>query len=628
MPDVMSTGLSGLLAFQRALDTTSHNIANANTPGYVRQRAEFGTRPPQSFGNGWVGNGVDVSTVRRQYDEFLVSQSRSSSSNASSLETFASLAERVNNLFSDSETGLGASLQKMQNAVQGVATEPTSIAARQVLLGEARGTIDRLQFFDARMRDLDLETSTRIGIEVSEINSLAAGIAKLNGEIAGGYAATGQPPNDLLDERDRLLDRLAERINVNVVEQDGAVVNVFVGNGQALVLNTSSNRFGTAPDPFDATRQRITLTGAQGNTDVSSALSGGSLGGLLDFRAEVLDPTRNALGRIATGMADSLNSQHRRGQDLTGTLGTDLFAVGAATAAAHSGNAGVAAVAVTRSDVAALTGADYQLDFSAGSWILRRTDTGATVPMAGTGSVADPLRADGLSLVVSGAPSAGDRYLIRPSRESVQGLGLLINDPSRVAVAAPIRTENIASNSGAATISPGEVVDPANAQLRSTVDIQFLTPTTYSVNGAGNFAYTSGAPITINGWSVQIDGVPATGDQFRVSDNAAGRGDNRNALAMSAAFSRPLFDASTTSISTAVTSMTSDVGTRTQRAQLNRDAQSLMYSEAVELRENANGVNLDEEAANMLRFQQAYQASAQLIRIAGEMFDTLINATR
>ena len=197
-----------------------------------------------------------------------------------------------------------------------------------------------------------------------------------------------------------------------------------------------------------------------------------------------------------------------------------------------------------------------------------------------------------------------------------------------MAVAAPIRTENIAANTGAATVSAGEVLDPTNAQLRSTVNIQFLTPTTYSVNGAGSFAYTSGAPIDINGWRVQIDGVPAAGDQFRISDNAAGRGDNRNALAMSAAFSRPLFDASTTSISTAVTSMTSDVGTRTQQAQLNRDAQSLMYNESVELRENANGVNLDEEAANMLRFQQAYQASAQLIRIAGEMFDTLINATR
>ena len=628
MPDVMSTGLSGLLAFQRALDTTSHNIANANTPGYVRQRAEFGTRPPQSFGNGWVGSGVDVLTVRRQYDEFLVAQSRGSSSSASGLETFAALAERVNNLFSDSETGLGASLQKMQNAVQGVATEPTSIAARQVLLGEARGTIDRLKFFDSRMRDLEVETSTRIGIEVSEVNSIAAGIAKLNGEIASGYATSGQPPNDLLDERDRLLDQLAQRINVNVVEQDGAVVNVFVGNGQALVLNTTANRFGTSPDPFDASRQRITLAGDSGNTDVTSALSGGSLGGLLDFRAEVLDPTRNSLGRIATGLADSLNAQHRLGQDLTGTLGTDLFVVGAATAAAHSGNAGAATVAVTRSSAASLTGADYQLDFVSGSWNLRRLDTGAAVPMAGTGTTGDPLRADGLSLVVSGAPSAGDRYLIRPTRESVQGLGLVINDPSRVAVAAPIRTESIATNTGAATISAGEVIDPTDAQLRSTVNIQFLTPSTYSVNGAGSFAYTSGAPISVNGWRVQIDGVPAAGDQFRVSDNAAGRGDNRNALAMAAAFSRPLFDSSTTSISTAVTSMTSDVGTRTQQAQLNRDAQSLMYNEAVELRENANGVNLDEEAANMLRFQQAYQASAQLIRIAGEMFDTLINATR
>jgi flagellar hook-associated protein 1 FlgK len=628
MPDVMSSGLSALLAFQRALETTSHNIANANTPGFVRQRAEFVTRQPQINGSGWVGNGVDVATVTRQYDQFLVSQTRTASSAASGFDAYASLAARVNNLFSDSGTGIGASLQKLNAALQGVATEPTSIAARQVLLGEARSTVDRLQFFDDQLRVLEAETNDRVGIEIREVNSLAASIARLNGEIASGYAKTGQPPNDLLDERDRLIDRLSERLNVSVVAQGEGSVNVFVGSGQALVLNTAAARLETTPDNFDPTRSRVTLRGFQGSTDITSALSGGTLGGLLDSRTEVLDPARNALGRIAVGLTEQLNGQHRAGQDLTGALGVDLFSVGAPTVNASAANAGTASVTAGRDGAAGLTGADYELAFNGAAWSLRRLDTNATVPMTGTGTLADPFRADGVTLTVGGTPANSDRFLVRPSREAVQGLDLRITDPSRIAAATPIRTVTAAANTGGAMITSGEVIDPANTQLRSAVTIRFTSPTTYSVNGAGSFAYTSGAPIDLNGWRVEISGAPAIGDEFQVLDNASGRGDNRNALALAARLREPMFDGGATSVSDAATTMTSDIGTLTQQAQINRDAQSVILQESVQQRSNANGVNLDEEAANLLRFQQAYQAAAQLVRIAGEMFDALLAASR
>ncbi len=628
MPDVMSSGLSALLAFQRALETTSHNIANANTPGYVRQRAEFVARQPQQNGNGWVGSGVDVSTVTRQYDRFLVAQTRTASSTASGFDAYASLASRVNNLFSDSNTGLGASLQRLDAALQGVATEPTSIAARQVLLGEARSTVDRLQFFDNQLRVLEAETNDRVGIEISEVNSLASNIARLNGEISAGYARTGQPPNDLLDERDRLIDQLSERLSVSVVAQGEGIVNVFVGSGQALVLNSAAARLETAPDSFDPTRSRVMLRSAQGSTDITTALSGGTLGGLLDARTEVLDPARNALGRIAVGLTEQLNSQHRLGQDLNGVMGGDLLAVGGATVNASGSNAGSATVTAAIGSASGLTGADYELAFDGAAWSLRRLDTNVPVAMTGAGTVASPFRADGLEFTVGGTAAGGDRFLVRPTREAVQGLDLLVRDPSRIAAATPIRTVAASANSGGAGISAGEVLDPANAQLRSAVTIRFTSPTTYSINGAGSFTYSSGAPIDLNGWRVQISGTPAVGDEFRVLDNASGRGDNRNALAMGAAFRNPLFDGGSTSVSDAVTSLTSDIGTRTQQAQNNRDAQSVILQESVQARSNANGVNLDEEAANLLRFQQAYQAAAQLVRIAGEMFDALLAASR
>lgn len=628
MPDVMSTGLSALLAFQRALDTTSHNIANANTTGYVRQRTEFGAREPQPFSNGWVGRGVDVLAVTRQYDQFLVAEARASASGSAGLETFASLAERVNNLFGDSANGLAATMQRLQSALQGVATEPTSIPARQVLLGEARGVVDRLAFFDGRLRDLEAEVELRLGAEIDEVNSLAAGIARLNRDIAAGFASTGQPPNDLLDERDRLLDRLASRINVTLVPQDGMIVNVFVGRGQALVLNQSAARLDTRPDDFDAARSSVVLLSDQGATDVTGALSGGALGGLLDFRGGFLDSTRNALGRIATGLADTVNAQHRAGQDLAGNAGTDLFRIGPVAVSPNGANAGSATLGAVRAPVSALTGADYQLDFMGGTWNLRRLDTGAVVALAGSGTPADPLRADGLEIVVSGTPATGDRFLIRPTRDSVSGLAVAISDPARIAAGVPIRVEALAGNGGAAVTTFGEVIDPANPQLRTTVDLEFLTPTTFSINGAGSFPYTSGAPIEVNGWRISISGAPAAGDRFRVAANTTGIGDNRNALALAGAFGRAQFDGGTTSLNAAVSRLTSEVGSTTQQAQMSRDAQKLMFEEATKARENANGVNLDEEAANLLRFQQAYQAAAQLVRIAGQMFDTLLDATR
>jgi flagellar hook-associated protein 1 FlgK len=250
------------------------------------------------------------------------------------------------------------------------------------------------------------------------------------------------------------------------------------------------------------------------------------------------------------------------------------------------------------------------------------------VTPAGTGTSADPLRADGLSMVVSGTPSTGDRMLVRPTREAVAGFGVLVTDPSRIAAAAPIVASANAANTGSAAVTRGEVLDPTNAQLRSPVALQFLTPTTYSVNGAGSFAYASGQPIDLNGWRVSITGTPAVGDRFAVVDGSTATGDNRNVLAMADALTSPRLDGGTTSIPAGLGRLTSEIGVATQQAQVNRDAQQVLQDESVAQRQNYSGVNLDEEAANLLRYQQAYQAAAQLIRVANEMFQALLDAAR
>ena len=628
MADFLSTGVSGLLAFQRALNTTSHNISNVSTDGYSRQRVLMGTRPALAYGNGWVGQGVNVQTTQRVYDSFVAGQTRSTASSLEHLDIYASNAERLNNMFGDSSNGLSATLQKFVNAFQSVANSPASVPARQVLLSEANTLQQRLKFFDGRLDEIGNEINARIKGEVAEVNSIAQGIARLNTEITTGIARTGgQPPNDLLDQRDRLLDQLAEKISVNAVVQDGGTVNVFVGSGQPLVLGADVNQLTTIQDPFDSTRLTVALQTPGSSVDISRNISGGALGGLLDFRSEQLDPAHNALGRIAVALTDVVNTQHREGMDLAGDLGGDFFGVGAVAVMDNSLNSGTGTVTATRANIGGLTGRDYILEMTGGGWELRDSLTGAAVPMTGTGTAADPFVVEGLEIEVGGAADVGDTFLIRPTRGAVVDMDVLISDPSRIAAAVPIRTGADAANSGSGSISAGEVLDGTNAQLRASVTIEFTSANTYSIDGAGSFPYTEGGDIDINGWRVQISGAPAVGDTFTVSDNTSGTGDNRNALLLADALKSPVLNGGTTSLSSAVGEFVGGVGVATRQAQINRDAQSVVYEESLAAKEAVSGVNLDEEAANLLKYQQAYQAAAQLIRVADTMFQTLLAAT-
>jgi flagellar hook-associated protein 1 FlgK len=403
---------------------------------------------------------------------------------------------------------------------------------------------------------------------------------------------------------------------------------VFIGNGQSLVLGADVNQLATIQDPFDPTRLGIAMETQGGAIDVTRNIAGGVVGGLLDFRSQQLDPAHNALGRISVALTDIVNSQHGAGLDLTGALGGDFFSIGGVETLASSLNGGAGAVAVTRADVGGLTDRDYILERTGGGWSLRDAGTGAPVAMTGSGTAADPFVADGLEIVVSGAASTGDEFMIRPTRAAVSGLDVLISDPARVAAAAPIRSAVNPTNTGRGAITPGQVIDPTNPQLRATATIEFLTPTTYSINGAGSYTYTDGGPIDINGWRVQISGSPAVGDRFTVSDNSSGSGDNRNALALANALQRPVLNGGTSTLSAGVGQFVAGVGVATRQAQVNRDAQSIVYQENVKALDSVSGVNLDEEAANLLKYKQAYQAAAQLIRVADTLFQTLLGATQ
>jgi flagellar hook-associated protein 1 FlgK len=630
MGNMLSSATSGLLAFQRALDTTSHNIANVNTEGYSRQRVQIGTRVPEAFSTGFIGSGVDVQTVERSYDDFIGVQARTTSSGLSRLNVYADQADGVNNLFSDADTGLTASLQKFINAFHDVADSPSSIPARQVVLSQAQAFTDRLSAYDQQLTNVGASLNDQLTGETTAINSLAKTIADLNYRITLDKARTGQPPNDLLDQRDHALDQLATHVNVDVTTQDNGSVIVAIGHGQPLVVGSDAATLVTQVDSYDTTRNSIVIQSSGVPVDITSRLSGGTLGGQLDFQREMLDPARNTLGRITIGLAELVNQQNSNGIDLNGAPGQDLIAVGGVEVLSRNTNTGTSAAAVTRQQpsAGALTDSDYILEYVGAAWSLRRADTGVAVPMAGAGTGASPFTANGISIVVSGTPSANDSHLIRPTRGAISGMQLTTQDPARIAAAAPIATAVSSNNLGSGRISAGTVRDITDPQLQTPATIQFVTATTYTINGGPAQAYTAGSNIDANGWRVQITGAPSINDTFSIGPNTNPAGDNRNALLLTDVLGQPVLDGGNTSLNSAAGRFIASIGVATGQARSTRDSQQAIYNDNVAARDAISGVNLDEEAANLIRYQQAYQAAAQVISIANTLFDSVLAATR
>jgi flagellar hook-associated protein 1 FlgK len=627
MADMLGTGLSSLRALQRALDTTAHNIANVNTEGYTRQRVDFSTRNPQVYGTNWIGSGVNATQVKRIYDQYLSDSVRNSSGNLGRLEAFASQAEGLDNLLGDTSNGLSASLQSYTDAINEVSSTPTSISARQVMLAEGRALVEKLKNYDARLRQMSADVDTRLSIEAGEINTLARGVARLNGEISVAMQQTGQPPNDLLDQRDQLINQLSEKVGVSVVAEGDANINVFIGTGQPLVLGTTASQVTTVADSLDPERVRMALSTGTGTVDISRSISGGTLGGLLDWRSEMLDPTRNELGRITLAVASQVNGVHREGMDLTGNLGGDFFNVGGVGVTYPSTNTTATTASATRTNLGAITTSDYVITKTATGFAVRNQETGLPVTFTWAGGAADPLEFDGLSVTVGATAATNDQFVIHPTRDAIQGFGVAITDPARIAAAAPLRTAAVATNTGTGTISQAEILTPGATTLNN-VNIVFTSATTYSVNGGADQAYAAGGNIDVNGWRLQISGAPAVGDTFQVRSNAGAVGDNRNAFALADAMKAGAIEGGTVSVSAAVERMTGNLGLQTRAAQMSRDAEAVVHGNDIAARDAVSGVNLDEEAANMMRFQQAYAASAQIIAIAGELFDSLLNAVR
>ncbi|MEN7342248.1 MAG: flagellar hook-associated protein FlgK [Pseudomonadota bacterium] len=626
MTSILGIGTSALAAFRRSLSTVGQNIANVNTEGYSRQTVNLVSREPQFTGVGFVGNGVEIASIERSYNSFLDAQARTAGSSASRFEALSNFAARVDNLLADPSSSLSTALNSFFGQLQDFSTNPSSSAARSGLVAESENLTQRFQSVDQALAGFGNEARAAIVETVGEINQIAGQIAELNTKIT--QSAQTQPPNDLLDQRDRLIRDLSALVDVTVVNDASGSTNLFIGNGQTLVIGAETYELAAAQSEFDPTRNEIVYRGLSGDTPISDVLRGGRIGALFEFESEILNPTRRAIGAAAVALTQALNAQNAQGLNADDALGGDLLSIGPPLAVASSLNTGSGSINVSIDDLSSVANSEYRLINDAGSFRLFRLDTGAELALSGTGTAGDPLTADGLSIVVSGTLDNGDQFSIEPTLNAVAGFRNLTTTGREFAAAAPVRATASVNNLSDATIDNGTVVDIDNPALLNTVNITFTDPTTYSVNGAGSFTFTPGTAITINGAEYVISGEPATGDVFTIEANTNAQQDNRNALALADIETRGLLDNGETNIGQSYASLVAEVGSVTRQANASAEAQSILFASATTRLQEASGVDLDQEAADLIRFQQSFQAAAQVISVASTLFDTLLAATR
>ena len=543
-----ASSMTSLMAFKRAIDVHSQNVAGVNTEGYVRRTVSLSPGTLLESGSGSQGGREDTVVIRRQVDEFLVDQARVTGSNAERARIVAEKAGQLKGLLSADSASLQDSLVSLRDGFDGLASQPTSAYARDTLMSRLESTISRLHDLDDRISLYEGEIDSRISSEVDTLNALTKQVADLNRKIASGSVENSSANSTLLDMRDRAVDRIAQKVSVRVLPGINGALSVSTKSGVSLVDGLDSATLTTIPDPYQRDRLMVALVTDSKINEISDQFGGGTIGGLLETRSTLIDPSRNQLGRVAAGLAMLLNDQNKEGMTPTGTAGTNIVTIGGPLVMARSGNTGTATINASIDNVKKLTAGDYLVERTGTNWVVRRSDTLEAVATTGAGTAASPIKFEGLSLVMSGTPANADRFLIRPTRDAVTGLALATTNSKVIAAAK--------------------------------------------------------------------------------SGSDAGSGDNTNALAMARLFDDNVFDDSQRSLRGIAERLTGRVAGIADSSATSAEVQTLAAEEAQSARANMSSVNLDEEAAELLRFQQAYQAAAQVMRMSNQLFDSLLTIAR
>lgn len=667
----MNVGVSALIANQQALTTTGHNIANVNSAAYSRQTIATKALVGQNMGTGYVGKGVQVATIMRNYNELLGKQSNAANAaSAADAMRYQSLMQ-MQGVYSGGDGSLGAAINSMMNAFADVEAAPADGTARNVVLTRMSELTARFRAASATLKEQDYATTQQITNNVTLVNNLAGQVASLNTQIARSLAS-GHQPNDLLDARDQLVREINQYVQTTQVDADNGAINLFVGGSQALVLGSSTGQLSVAETAEYPGSQKLSLYFSQPNGEkvelTANMVGGGEIAGLLKFNNEDLVTGRNLLGRLALSIGTELNKQNKLGLTLSGDFGTDLFKLTTSTTGwsniggYDAGNAAQSAQASV-SDTRALVASDYRIQFngSGGAQLIRLSDgklTNLTVDPV-TGGINETI--DGLQFTVPGAVTnaaqKGQSILFQPFNKAADEMQPLVHNAADLAVSSSVTADINSSNAGTLQLSSLRTQDTAGIPATGNpVVLHFNTDGTISYanqtdidaaatppgfdwtaaakvqDSAGNDTkYESGKPIQVNGWSITLTGTPgADGSDTITVGNAKDLGDGYklnagNASAFLALRDAAIFDNGTT-LSDGFSSAMAVIGTRTQSAKYAAELSETVANNLNADRTAVSGVNLDEEAARLLQYQQAYQASAKIISTAQSLFDSVLSA--
>ncbi|SJN13692.1 Flagellar hook-associated protein FlgK [Halomonas citrativorans] len=633
---MFSVGLSGLNAAQNALNTTSNNISNVYTPGYNRELTQLG--------EGNVGGGVKVDAIERQFNTYVANQLNSAKTQSSALETYNNQVSQIDNLLADRAAGLAPLMQGFFSSLEDLASAPSDPAARQGVLGTASTLSAQFRSFDGYLQDMQSNINSQIKDEVTQINNSLEQIAGLNKEISLARARTGDAPNSLLNQRDHLVSELNERMDLRLNIQDGKTYNISLPNGQPLVTGTDSFKLEAVQADNDPQRTIVGYRDGSGNVVKlnESTIKGGTLGGLMSFRSETLDKTQNQIGQLAVSLSVAFNDQHKKGVDLDGELGGDFFELSKPLGYSYKGNASeIASVEFDTDNIDELRATDYTISYRNDAYSVTRNDSGDEVDFTLDGGV---LSFGGVNVAFESTPQNGDKFEIQPVRRAGQDMKVAITDGDKIAAGdAGLDGEEGSSltsfkHSGDLAVddlkmSPGAFSDHKEYTLtldsEGALKVEPAGATVLVGNqpfGVDSDPLEGGETVEIDGMSFTLSSLPTNGEAtLTVAQNIiAASGDNRNALALQKLQSEAVVGGSA-SVSSAYASIVSDVGNRANITQVNLDARQGLTDQLRAVQQSESGVNLDEEAANLIRYQQYYMANARVIDTAGSIMDTILN---
>ncbi len=645
MANIYSIGKSALLSANYAISVTGHNISNASTPGYNRQVILQSNKHGQQWGFGFVGNGVQLDDIRRVYDEFLGKQFLDTQSESSRLDTYYNQIAKVNDKLADDTAGVSPALQNFFAAVQEIASTPTSAATREAMLSESEVLVGRYNNLAKQMSEQRDLNNAQIIHSVELINTYGQEIAKLNDQIARAQIAISDPaPNDLLDQRDYLIAQLSQEIGVRTVV-NGNSLDVYVGNGQPLVINHQAFPMYAEYSTKDPQRVEIGyINNGQKIQIPEKLLSGGNIKGHMQYRDEQIDPVLNELGLIAINLAADFNKQHKLGMDLNGDTGTDFFGFNTEASIGNRTGTGSVKATIDVDHVKDLKASNYLVEYDGANYKITRQSDGAQLwngpAMPAAGSPPAGTLIDGMYFTET-TLAPGDSLVIKPLNEIAASLDLLISDPNKIAAAYAVRTGKGDTNLGTGKISLGEVTGPGPAtsgtltydattippSVSADVPMWYTAPgaTTPTLIGAGTpVTYEEGATYDFGNFTFTITGNPANGDTFFIEPNTGGTGDNRNMLALAALQDAHTMLNGTTSYQGAYSQLVNRVGAKTRELEILSTSTGNLLNSIYEEQQSQSGVNEDEEAINLMRYQQNYNAASKVIQTANEMFDAVL----